>query len=109
MATYSSCVNEQNEPMFSVNYIYSHIVREHWGPEILWLGPASKQNTQSFEHYHQNIKTYADMASTKDLYPSILRAVCTTNLFNFILLFILFCSILLLIIIILDVYFNFHL
>lgn len=59
--------------MFSVNFIYSHTLRDHYIMQVLWLGPPGLQNTQVWEKHHQVVKSYAESASKKELYQSIMN------------------------------------
>lgn len=64
-----------NGSKFSVKFIYTHIIREHFPACILFLGPAPLQSTQFWEKMHQYLKGFADKASKKNFYLSVMNIV----------------------------------
>ena len=72
---FRSVRDDSGEQMCSVNFIYTHIIRDHFVGQILWLGPPGLQNTQVWERFHQTLKEYADAASMKHLQKSTMNQV----------------------------------
>lgn len=68
-------VDDDGTPILSLKFVYGHQLREHWVPQIFWLGPPNKQNTHRLERYNQVMKRLADGADTKDTELSILNMV----------------------------------
>jgi hypothetical protein len=72
---FDSVKEDDGTNKFSTNFVYSHIIRDHFVGQILWLGPANLQSTQTWERNHQLIKEYADRANKVDFYASIMNMV----------------------------------
>lgn len=83
---FSNVKNAHSKVIFSVNFIYIHILQDHFVQQILWLGPSFKQNTQLWEHFHQVLKEYGDNAYAKVLYKNTMQQVTSSFFLPLILL-----------------------
>lgn len=83
LKAYKSIVDDDGQTVLSLKFIYGHQLREHWVPQILWLGPPKHQNTELLEKANQVMKNLADGADTKDYELSMLKIVWTyQNIYN---------------------------
>lgn len=66
------------EPICSFLQINHHTQSFHWVATILFNGPPLHQSTQRYEHNHQPLKSFAGQSNGKNVFLSVMNAVCVT-------------------------------
>lgn len=70
-----------NKPFSNFLQINHHTHAFHWVSTIFFNGPATLQSTQSWEHFHQPVKSLASNSNGKNIFLSVMQGVCLIPLF----------------------------